>query len=74
MLLEHLGGDVPLLHNVFVGDVESVEDQVQYLDVIARGVAFGIQELEGLEVPVTGDDKGFLLGVAEGVLGGNSEK
>ena len=73
-LFEHFGGEVPLLHDELMGDVEAVENLVEYLDVIAGGLTFVIEKLERLEVPVADNDKGLFLGITKGFLGGRSEK
>ena len=62
---KHIGGHVPIQHNKLVGDVELVENQVEYIDIVSGGLALGIDKLERPEVPVAGNRQRMFVGVAE---------
>ena len=66
-LFEHLGGDVPFLHDKLVGNAELVENQVEHVDIVSSRLSFNVDELEWTEIPVADYNQRMLLGVAEGV-------
>jgi hypothetical protein len=41
-VLEHIGGHMPLLHDKLMGDIETVENQVEDINVIACRLALAI--------------------------------
>ena len=60
---KHLVDAVPLLHDEFVGDFHLRQYQVEHLDIVARWLTVGIQELEGLEVPVGSNHQRVLVSI-----------
>jgi hypothetical protein len=53
-----------------MGNVELVENQVKYVDVISGRLSLGVNELEGTEVPVAYNNQWLLLGISEVIIGG----
>ena len=67
VFLEHIGSHVPLLHHEFVRNLQLIENEVEHFDIIASRMPLDIQELKRTKAPVADNDKGMLLGIAEGV-------
>jgi hypothetical protein len=61
---------MPFLHDELMRNVESVENQVKYVDVISGRLSLGVNELEGTEVPVAYNNQWLLLGISEVIIGG----
>jgi hypothetical protein len=61
---------MPFLHDELMGNVELVENQVKYVDVISGRLSLGVNELEGTEVPVAYNNQWILLGISEVIIGG----
>jgi hypothetical protein len=61
---------MPFLHDELMGNVELVENQVKYVDVISGRLSLGVNELEGTEVPVAYNNQWLLLGISEVIIGG----
>ena len=65
-----LCGHIPLLHYIAVGDVQTVENDVQHLDVIAVGLTVVIAEFVRRELPVADDHERVFLSILLHLLGG----
>ena len=52
-----------------MGNLQVVENHVQYIHIISRRLSIGIDELERLEVPVEYDNQRVFVGVAVEVAG-----
>jgi hypothetical protein len=61
---------MPFLHDELMGNIELVENQVKYVDVISGRLSLGVNELKGAEVPVAYNNQRFLLGISELIVGG----
>ena len=72
--LKGLCGHIPLLHHITVGDVQTVEDDVKHLDVIAVRLAFVVAELIGRELPIADNHEWLILRIFMYLLGGKSEE
>jgi hypothetical protein len=68
-VLEHVGGHMPLLHDEFVRDIETVENQVEDINVIACGLPLAVEEFERTEVPVADDDQRVFVGIFRELVG-----
>ena len=62
-LLETFRSLIPLLHQVTVRNLQTVENHVQHLDVIAIGLSLVVVEFIGREFPVAYDDERMLLSI-----------
>ena len=69
VVLEHIGGNMPFLHDELMGNVEAVENHVKHFDVIARRLTLTVEKLEGTEIPVADDDQRMLIGILREVVG-----
>ena len=67
-VFEGLGCLVPFLHDKLMGDVQLVQYEVEYLDIIAVGLSVVITELVGREFPVADNNQRVLLGVFTCIL------
>ena len=62
-VLKGLGTEIPLLHHIFMGHLQGVQDEVEHLHVIAICLTVVIAELIGWELPVAHNDKGTFFGI-----------
>ena len=69
MVFEHHRGLVPLLRHKLMGNVQTVQNQVEDIDIISRWLAIGIEEFERSEIPVADDGQRVMLGVTIEFLG-----
>ena len=69
-MFESFYGHIPLLHHIAVRNVQTVENHVEYLDVIAVRLPFVIAELVGWELPVADNHEWLFLCIFVDLLGG----
>jgi hypothetical protein len=62
-VLEHVGGNMPFLHDELMGNIETFENQVEDINVIACRLALAVEELERTEIPVADDDQRVFVGI-----------
>ena len=67
--LEGFRGHIPLLHQIAVRDLQTVEYDVKHLDVIAVRLAFVVAEFVGRELPVADDHEWMVFRVFMYLLG-----
>jgi hypothetical protein len=68
-VLEHVGGHMPLLHDELMGNIETVENHVEDVNVIACGLPLAVEELERTEIPVADDDQRVFVGIFRELVG-----
>lgn len=66
---EHVTGRLPFLHHELMGYLQTVENDIKYLNVISCRFAFAIKELKRTEVPVACHYQRMLVSKAIEVLG-----
>jgi hypothetical protein len=60
---------MPLLHDELMGDIETVENHVEDVNVIACGLPLAVEELERTEIPVADDDQRMFVGIFRELVG-----
>jgi hypothetical protein len=69
MFLKNLCGDVPFLHDELMGNIETFENHVEDVNVIACGLPLAVEELERTEIPVADDDQRVFVGIFRELVG-----
>ena len=68
-VLEHVGGNMPFLHDELMGNIETFENHVEDVNVIACGLPLAVEELERTEIPVADDDQRVFVGIFRELVG-----